>query len=287
MAQVEPMRTEAESLGERGRTSAGEGDADHLEMIRRLVVRFGRYAESLFDYHDFGFPREVVGTHIANLESEIRRLQALGSDDALGIPREVLREDVQDAWNSKKNLQHAAGALMISERFRNEIRPENRLHAISMKVLYECFLDTVDDLIDAGVYSFSDALDLMRHCLGAVTAQRFEEPIFRDELSARLAPEQRHLTDLLTALAATLHRNFRNSPHGASLAGELERLQENWILGEAYTMYQKDPTVDVRAFVTAGSQFPAPDPEMSGWERLSGWISHTAALTLIDMCFMD
>src|SRR3989442_6299246 len=194
-----------------------EGEADDIELIRRLLVQFGRYAEALFVYHDFGFSRETVRDHISNVEEEIRRMQAMGSDALLAIPGTVLQGGIREIWNAKKNLRHAAGAIMISSRFRNEIRPENRLLAIRLKILYEVYVDSVDDLIDTDDYSFTDALDLMRYCLGSLTAPGFDRQVFREGLSRRLSPAQRPVTDFLTCLAESVHGAIWRSPQGASL----------------------------------------------------------------------
>src|SRR3989442_4760845 len=219
-AQVEPMQTDAGHLGETERR-ADEGEADHLELIRRLLVQFGRYAETLCDSHDFGFWREPVRDHSASVEGEIRRWQAMGSDALLGIQGAVLQGAIREIWNEKKNLRHAAGAIMISSRFRNEIRPENRLRAIRLKILYEVYVDSIDDLIDTDDYSFSDALDLMRDCLGSLTALGFDRQGFRAELSGRLSPAQRPATDFLTCLAESVHGAIWKSPQRPSLIREL------------------------------------------------------------------
>jgi hypothetical protein len=269
-----------------GKTTARNVQPDHVEMIRRLIAHFGRYAESLFDYHDLGFPREAVRDHISSAEAEIRRIQEMGSEAFLEIPEELLQAEFRDIWNAKKNLRYAAGAVMMSE-LRKDIRPENRLRAIRLKILYEAYVDTIDDLIDTDGYSFADALDLMRHCLASLTRPGFDRRIFREELSGRLSPAQRRMTDFLTCLGEAVHRSIWASPQGASVVGELDRFQENWALGEAYTMYQKDPTLDVRAFLTAASHMPAPDPDLEPWERIGGWIAHTTALSLLDLCYAD
>ena len=279
------MQIDAELPGQ-GETTAREVEPDHVQMIRRLIVQFGNYAEGLFDYHDFGFSREVVRHHITKVEAEIGRVFERGSEAFLEIPGEVLQAEIRDVWNSKKNLRYAAGALMMSS-LRNDIRVENRPRAIRLKILYEVYVDTIDDLIDTDGYSFSDALDLMRHCLGSLTRPRFDRQIFRDELSGRLSPVQRRMTEFLACLGQAVHRSIWESPQGPSLVGDLDRFQENWALGEAYTMYQKDPTLDVGAFLTGASRMDAPDQDLEPWERISGWISHTAALSLLDLCYAD
>ena len=278
------MQIDAGHLSKGGRTAREE--PDHVEMIRRLIVHFGKCAEGLFDYHDFGFPREAVRDHISKVESEIRRILESGSEAFLEIPGEVLQAEIRDIWNAKKNLRYAAGALMMSS-LRDDIRPENRLRAIRLKILYEVYVDTIDDVIDTDEYSFSDALDLMRHCLGSLTRTRFDRQIFQEELSGRLSPIQRPMTEFLACLGQAVHRSIWESPQGSSLVGELDRFQENWALGEAYTMYQKDPTLDVRAFLTGASLMDAPAHDLEPWERISGWISHTTALSLLDLCYAD
>src|SRR5437899_4220380 len=279
------MQIDAELPGQ-GEMTAREVEPDHVQMIRRLIVQFGNYAEGLFDYHDFGFSREVMCNHITKVEAEIGRIFERGSEAFLEIPGEVLQAEIRDVWNSKKNLRYAAGALMMSS-LRNDIRVESRPRAIRLKILYEVYVDTIDDLIDTDGYSFADALDLMRHCLESLTRPRFDRRIFREELSGRLSPVQRPKTEFLSCLGEAVHRSSWECPQGASLVGELDRVQENWALGEAYTMYQKDPTLDVRAFLTGASRMDAPADDLEPWERIAGWISHTTALSLLDLCYAD
>jgi len=279
------MQIDAGHLSKGARTARGV-EPDHVEMIRRLVVHFGKSAEGLFDYHDFGFPQQAVRDHISKVEAEIRRILENGSEAFLEIPGNILQAEIRGIWNAKKNLRYAAGALMMSS-LRDDIRPENRLRAIRLKILYEVYVDTIDDLIDTDDYSFSDALDLMRHCLGALTRSRFDRQIFHEELSGRLSPIQRPMTEFLACLGQAVHRSIWESPQGSSLVEELDRFQENWALGEAYTMYQKDPTLDVRAFLTGASRMDAPADDLEPWERIAGWISHTTALSLLDLCYAD
>jgi len=261
--------------------------ATHFELIRGFLQEFGRRAESLVEYHPLGIDGPAIRRHIAGIEVELGRLQALGDRAFAGLPPGVLGPEVLAAWNSKKNLRYATGSIMMTERFRPDMSPDNRTRAFSTKLLYECVLDALDDCIDAESYSFEDALDLMRHCVSALTTQTFDATGFREELRPRLAPEQRHMADYLTALVAGTNHAIANAPHGREMRGELDRFHEKWILGQAFTMYQKDPTVDIRAFLAACERFPAPDEDVTGIERISGWLSHTAAITLIDLCFTD
>lgn len=259
--------------------------SEHFELIHRFLGQFGALAESLLAYHDLGIDKETIRGHIQRADAEVKRMQALGDRALEELPAAVLRPEVMAAWNSKKNLRYATGAILLTERFRDAMTSENRIRSFRAKLLYESILDTLDDLIDSGSYSFGDALDLMRHCVAPITAATFDPIMFGEELRARLVPEQRHLCEFLTAVVGGMQRLLRSSLHGADLAGAMERFHENWLFGQAYTMYQKDPTVDVRAFLSAAEGFPGPDSDLTGVERLSGWISHTAAITLVDLCF--
>src|SRR5437899_11476005 len=97
-----------------GETSARNVEPDHVEMIRRLIAHFGKYAEGLFDYHDLGFPREAVRNHISKVQAEIRRIEDMGSEAFLEIPREVLQSQIRDIRHAKQTLEYAPGALLMS-----------------------------------------------------------------------------------------------------------------------------------------------------------------------------
>ena len=260
---------------------------EHFELLSGFLRVFGERAESLVDYHRTGVDKATIRRHLANVQAEVSRMRALGIQALADVPPMLLRPDVIAAWNSTKNLRYVAGSVMMTERFRADMSPEDRTRAHATKLVYEVLLDTLDDSIDAGPYSFQDAFELLHHCLAPLTTDSFDPAEFRDELRPRLAPEHRHLTDFLTALVAAVQRMIAGSRHGRELAVRLEGFHANWIAGEAFTMYQKDPTVDIRAFLAGCDRFPAPDADLEGIERISGWISHTAAISLIDLCFAD
>ncbi len=278
------LQTTERCLGAPEADQTKDRDGDHLELVRQLAVRFGECAEGLLAYHDVGFSRELIRRHIGNVEGGIREIREA---HALGRAADVLPRDAKDAWNRWKNLRYAAGALMITERFRGELGREERIRALVTKVFYESLLDTLDDIIDSGSYGFAEALDLIRHCLAPLTEAPFDAGIFQAELEGRLAREHRGLADFLTALVDTSRRNLRSAMHASAFAREFERIHERWAFGQALTMFQKDPTLDVDAFVRGSDRLPGPDPDLSPIERLSGAISNTAALTLIDACFME
>jgi len=281
---VRRLRTTEQCQGALEANGTEDRNADHLELVRRLAVSFGACAEGLLEYHDVGFPKDLIRRHIANVEAGIREMREA---NALGRAADALPPDAKGAWNRWKNLRYAAGALMITERFRGELGPDARIHALVTKIFYESLLDTLDDIIDSGSYGFADALDLIRHCLAPVTERSFDAAGFRAELEGRLAREHRGLADFLTALVETSRRNLRSAPHASAFAREFERMHERWAFGQALTMFQKDPTLDVDAFIRGAARLPGPDADLSPIERLSGAISHTAALTLIDACFLE
>ena len=45
---------------------------DDLELLTKFVLRLGGYAEGLFDYHDFGFPKAALKQQISRVTDELR-----------------------------------------------------------------------------------------------------------------------------------------------------------------------------------------------------------------------
>ena len=49
--------------------------ADDIDLLIRFVLRLGGYAEGLFDYHDFGFPKDLMKGHITQVEEDLRQMR--------------------------------------------------------------------------------------------------------------------------------------------------------------------------------------------------------------------
>ena len=50
-------------------------DAQDLDIVRKFVLKLGGYAEGLFDYHDFGFSKNVLKRHLDQIEDDLRPRQ--------------------------------------------------------------------------------------------------------------------------------------------------------------------------------------------------------------------
>ena len=265
---------------------------DDLELVTKFVLRLGGYAEGLFDYHDFGFPKHILQDHITQVEEDIRRIQAgvQGSQIVLrppNLPEDVIWEAADETWNYGQSLRFAAGASMITERYRRRMTPENLRRAFVAKILHECQAGILDDLVDKGKYTFIEAKDLYHHCFASMIDPGFDINTFRKELALILKQEQLSMFDLMTNITAAFNKLYLASPNGQDLFYELERVNERVILGQALTMFQKQPALDIPKLKRISSGFTAPDSDIAWHERLANYVSHATNHSMIDMCFLS
>ena len=265
---------------------------DDLELVTKFVLKLGGYAEGLFDYHDFGFPKQLLQNHITQVEEDIRSIHDTARGSALNLrppnlPDDAIWEEADETWNYGQSLRFAAGASMITERYRERMTPENRRRAFIAKILHECQAGILDDLVDKGHYTFIEAKDLYHHCFASMIDPGFDINTFRKELALILKQEQLSMFDLMTNITAAFNKLYVASPNGQDLFYELERVNERVILGQALTMFQKQPTLDIPKLKRISSGFTAPDQDIAWHERLANYVSHATNHSMIDMCFLS
>jgi len=265
---------------------------DDLELVARFVLRLGGYAEGLFDYHDFGFDKQILQNHITQVEEDIRRVISTSGGSPLNLrppnlPEDAIWEEADETWNYGQSLRFAAGASMLAERYRHRMTPENLRRAFIAKILHECQAGILDDLIDKGRYTFIEAKDLYHHCFASMIDPGFDINTFRKELALILKQEQLSMFDLMTNITAAFNKLYLKSPNGQDLFYEMERVNERVILGQALTMFQKEPTLDIPKLRRISSGFSAPDSDVQWHERLANYVSHATNHSMIDMCFIS
>jgi len=265
---------------------------DDLELLSKFVLRLGGYAEGLFDYHDFGFPKESLKLHITRVTDELRLIRESIRGSALslrppGLPEDALWEEADEVWNYGQTLRFAAGATMITQRYQSRMTSENLRRSMIAKVLHHCQAGLLDDLIDTGHYTFIEAKDLYHHCLASMIDPGFDINTFRRELALSLNQEQLSMFDLMTNITAAFNRLFLESPNGQDLFYELQRVDDRLTLGQALTMFQKHPTMDLAKLKRIAASLNAPDPDLKWHERISQALSGATYYNLIDMCFLS
>ena len=265
--------------------------ADDIDLLIRFVLRLGGYAEGLFDYHDFGFPKDLMKGHITQVEEDLRQMRESIRGPSVNlrppnIAQDAVWEDGDETWNYGQTLRFAAGATMISEKYRPRMNPENLRRALIAKILHKCQAGILDDLVDQGKYTFIEAKDLYHHCFASMIDPDFDINTFRKELALILKQEQLSMFDLVTNITAAFNRLHQESPNGPDLFYEMERVDDRVILGQALTMFQKHPSFDLGKLKRISSGFWAPDPDVKWHERLASYVSGATYYNLIDMCFL-
>ena len=268
-----------------------EISADDLDVLTRFVLKLGGYAEGLFDHHAFGFPKSILRGHVSRVVEDLRSMRVTNGTETLhlrpaGVPEDAIWEDGDDLWNYGQTLRFAAGASMITQRYRHRMTQDNLRNALVAKILHKCQAGILDDLVDQGHYAFMEAKDLYHHCFASMIDPGFDLNSFRRDLALSLKQEQLGMFDLVTSITAAFNRLFHESPNGPDLFYEMERVDDRVILGQALTMFQKHPSLDLSRLKRIAAGFWAPDPDVKWHERLASYAAGATSYNLIDMCFL-
>ncbi len=265
---------------------------EDLDLLTKFVLRLGGYAEGLFEYHDFGFAKSSLRAHIDSVRDDLRRLRETTLGPVINlrppnVPKDAIWEDGDETWNYGQTLRFAAGASMITEHYRDRMTERDLRSAIIAKILHKCQAGILDDLVDQGKYTFIEAKDLYHHCFASMIDPGFDINTFRKELALILKQEQLGMFDLVTNITAAFNGLYQTSANGPDLFYEMERVDERVILGQALTMFQKTPTLDLQKLKRIASGFWAPDADVRWHERLASYVAGATYYNLIDMCFLN
>jgi len=265
---------------------------DDLDLLSRTVLRLGGYAEGLFDYHQFGFDKATLKDHVSNVHEMLKLLRegAVAQGIPLrppNIPPGAFWEDQGETWNYLQTLRFAAGATMMTEQFSPYMSAENLQRTMTAKILHKCQIGILDDLIDKGAYSYLEAKDLHHVVLSSMIDPDFDSTSFTKRLVAMLKSEQVPLFDLINSIAKGFNVLWNNSPHGDEYFYQMEMLDERVALGQALTMFQKEPNFSLTKMQRISEQFYAPADGFTWWEKLGSHVSGTTRYNFIDMAFAD
>ena len=245
----------------------------------------------MFDYHDFHFSKAVLREHIDSVRTDLLHLRDSLHDPTVSLrpptlAKDVVWEEADQNWNYGQTLRGAGGITMISQYYRDRMTPENLRRAMTAKVLHHCQAGLLDDLIDTGRYTFIEAKDLYHHCLSSMIDPGFEINAFRKELALSLNQDQMSVFDLMTSITSAFNQLYQDSPHGNDLFYEMERINDRHILGQALTMFQKHPNIDLPKLRRVAMGLSGPDSDLRWTERLSPYLSGVPYYNLIDMSFL-
>ncbi len=265
---------------------------EDLDLLSRTVLRLGGYAEGLFDYHDFGFDKNSLKEHITSVHATLRQLKEMAPPEGVplrppNIPPGAFWEDQGEVWNYLQTLRFAAGATMMTEQYSPHMTPDNVHRAMTAKIFRECVIGILDDLIDKGNYSYLEAKDLHHMVLSSMLDPDFDSTSFMKRLVTMLRQEQIPLFDLINNIVRGFNVLWNNSPHGHDYFYQMEIMDERVALGQALTMFQKEPNFSIVRMEKISENFYAPDDTMNWWEKLGGHVSAASRHNLIDMAFTD
>ena len=266
---------------------------DDLDLLSRTVLRLGGYAEGLFDFHDFGFDKEFLREHITSVHQTLKELRDAAPVTGVvplrppNIPAGAFLEDQGEVWNYLQTLRFAAGATMMSEQYASHMKRENLQRSMTAKIFRECAIGILDDLIDKGAYSYLEAKDLHHTVLSSMLDPDLDSTSFMKRLVTMLRRDQIPLFDLINNIVRGFNRLWNNSPHGHDYFYQMEVMDERVALGQALSMFEKEPNFSIARMEKITENFYAPDESMTWWEKLGGHTSAASRHNLIDMAFCD
>jgi len=265
---------------------------EDVELLSHTVLRLGGYAEGLFDFHDFGFDKAILQEHITSVYQMLLRMKEFSLPHGIllrppNLPPSAFWEDQGEVWNYMQTLRFAAGTAMMSEDYRRDMSPENLHRALTAKVLHKCMIGILDDLIDKGSYTYLEAKDLHHTTLSSMVDPDFDETIFVKRLVGMLKQEHVPLFDLIHAIARGFNSLWNGSPHGADYFYQMDVLDERVALGQALTMFQKEPSFSVGKMRKVAEAFYEPGNDLYWWEKFGAHVSASVRYNFIDMAFSD
>lgn len=255
------------------------------------VSKLGGYALGLLDLFDLGIDRDAFRRHLKGTRERLAKLVPQGTAGPVTLrpksySNRALLEATNLAWDYPQDLRFAAGTCMLSQKYQRWMSQTNLQRALMAKVLYECQWGLLDDVIDNGAYGYLDAKNLYHLVLSSMTDPALDLNAFRKRLMAALQRDQLELYDAVVTFTQHFNRLFHASPHGTDLFVEMERLDERLALGQALTVFQKEPHLDVGQIARISRNFSSPRGSVPWYERLASYISGGARFNLIDAAFL-
>src|SRR3989442_15409203 len=115
----------------------------------------------------------------------------------------------------------------------------------------------------------------------------FDSTSFTKCLVTMLHQEQIPLFVLINNIVRGFNVLWNNSPHGHDYFYQMEIMDERVALGQALSMFEKEPNFSIARMEKITEAFYAPDDSMHWWEKLGGHVSAASPHNLIDMAFTD
>ena len=115
----------------------------------------------------------------------------------------------------------------------------------------------------------------------------FDSTSFTKRLVTMLRQEQIPLFDLINNIVRGFNVLWNNSPHGHDYFYQMEIMDERVALGQALSMFEKEPNFSIARMEKITEAFYAPDETMHWWEKLGGHVCAASRHNLIDMAFTD
>ena len=261
----------------------GLAEADDWDVFIALIERFGRDAEAAATRFDFGIAPSAIRCRMDTLVSDARRIQratwdALPGGRALKECLEALRKIAPSTH--RKSIARIGGVFAIHAYFRPRMTEEAIGRAIAASSFYEMAGDVMDDILDGGGWTFTEATRFYDRCLRPLTDPSVSIDELEGDLADWMGPGQEGLEHIL----ATAIRELRQLL--ASSDARIHRLigegHEALARGQAATVYLRREAFNLPAVREIAAGLLASDASLSWLDRLAICVSWTKHIPLFD-----
>ncbi len=244
-----------------------------LEAVRGLLTIFGDRVNAASRAFHLSLPSSSVARHV---QAVVRPLASLHPSEA--GPSRVPHDPT-------KSLARLAGASFLVQPFRDRIPEEGFLRGFTTKVLYVYLQDSLDHVLDHGIYAYEDAVRLYRFCLSPLTELDADFATLEEDLGATLRPGQEAAAAPLALLTRTLHGWIMDSPNAKEMSPYIRWVNERFARAQTASTFQRRSHLDIEAIKRIASEFWAPDPDVAWHERFAANLSWVTNPSLLDLCF--
>ncbi len=262
-----------------------------VDVMCGNIYKMGGYGLGLFKVMDLGIPQELYERH---LRESIENLRQLSGPEPGGVPLRpphsrgrALLEASNEIWDYPQNLRFAAAVSILGQYYKRWMKADDLKRALSAKVLYNCQIGILDDLVDKGDYNYLEAKELTHLVLSSMFNPTYDDNAFVKKLIPSLRESHLEYRDMILQFASAFNSLISLSAHGGDFFYHMEVFNQRLVLAQALSVFQKTNEYNLAKVKRVANQFYAPDGDIHWYDKVANAQSGGTQYNLIDMSFCE
>ncbi len=265
------------------------GDVD---VMCGNIYKMGGYGLGLFRIMDLGLPQDLYERHLQESIDNLRQLAGTGNADIVsvrppGTHGRALMEASNEVWDYPQNLRFAAAVSILGQFYKRWMAPEDLRRALAAKILYNCQVGILDDLVDKGDYNYLEAKELTHLVLSSMFNPTYDENVLVKKLIPSLREAHLNYRDLILQFTKAFNSLMSVSAHGSDFFYHMEVFNQRLVLAQALSVFQKTNEYNLDKVRRVANQFYAPDADIHWYDKVANAQSGGTQYNLLDMAFCE